>query len=112
MADRMQSIVQEVSTGALFGRYVQEVEYHAIMGNRDKAIEALESIVESGWRIYVSPDDPNLASLVDDPEYQRLMGVIQSRVDEELAKVREMEANGQLARTPDELQSIEFELDL
>ncbi len=40
------------------------------------------------------------------------MGVIQDRVAAELAKVREMEQTGRLARTPEELAGIQFDLSL
>ena len=60
----------------------------------NKAIDVLSTIVDSGWTAYVSPDDRNLATLADDPEYQRLMEVIRQRVDAELAKVRDMERKG------------------
>jgi len=60
----------------------------------------------------VTPNNRNLASIVNDPEYLRLMEVIRGRVDAERAKVREMEEKGLLARTPDDLQKVRFELGL
>jgi hypothetical protein len=72
----------------------------------------LSAIVESGWTAYVGPNNRNLASIADDPEYLRLMAVVRGRVDAERAKVREMEVKGLLARTPDELGKVRFELGL
>ena len=60
----------------------------------------------------MSPNNRNLASLANDPEYQRLMEVIRQRTDAERAKVRDMEEKGLLARTPDDLVNVEFELGL
>lgn len=40
------------------------------------------------------------------------MGVIQDRVAAELAKIREMERAGRLARTPEKLDGIQFDLSL
>lgn len=97
---------------AVYGKGLLDVELQAILGNRDKAIDALTAIVDSGWNMYISPHNLNLKSIADDPEYQRLMGVIQQRIHAELSKVREMEASGELARTPDELANIDFDLGL
>ena len=112
LADSTFPVLDTAPVFAVFGKSLLEVELHAILGNRDRAIAALTKIVDAGWSAYVSPHHLNLASLADDPEYQRLLGVIQERVDVELAKVREMEANGQLARMPDDLPNIEFDLGL
>ena len=40
------------------------------------------------------------------------MGIIQDRVAAELAKIREMEQAGRLARTPGDLDGIQFDLRL
>jgi len=112
LADSTFPVLEKAPVFAVFGKFLLEVELHAILGNRDQAIDVLKDIVDSGWNSYISPHNLNLASLADDPEYQRLLSVIQDRADAELAKVREMEANGQLARTPDDLPNIEFDLGL
>jgi TolB-like protein len=100
-----------IKAGSTNGRGLLEVELYAILGERDKAIDALIEVVNSGWFTYQSPLNPapNLSSIADDPEYLRLMGVIQQRVDAELLKVRDMEQNGQLARTPADLVNITFD---
>lgn len=110
LAERTFPVLDETPIIAMFGKALLEVELHAILGDPDRAIDALSSIVDSGWKEYVSPNNPNLASIADDPEYLRLIGVIHGRVAAELAKVREMEANGQLARTPADLPNIEFDI--
>jgi TolB-like protein len=112
LADSAFPVLRKTPVNATYGKFLLEVELFAILGDRDKAIDTLAAIVDAGWNSYVSPHNPNLAGIAEDPEYLRLTGVIQERVDAELAKVREMEENGQLARTPDDLPNIEFDLGL
>jgi TolB-like protein/Tfp pilus assembly protein PilF len=112
VADSTFPIFENIPRVAPRGRSLMEAELHALLGNRDNAINALAASVDAGWYMYVRPDNPNFASIANDPEYLRLMGVIQARVDAELAKVRYMEENGQLARTPEELHTIDFDLGL
>ena len=52
------------------------------------------------------------ASIANDPEFQRLMKVIQQRVEAERAKVSDMEEQGLLARTPADLTNVQFKLEL
>ena len=112
LADRTSPVLDDTPVFAAFGKYLLEVELHAILGDHDKAIEVLSTIVDSGWTAYVSPSNRNLASIANDPEYLRLMDVIRQRTDAERAKVRDMEENGLLARTPEDLANIRFELGL
>ena len=114
VAERAFPILAETPLGSPFGKFLNEVELHAVLGDRDNAIATLREIVDSGWYQYQSPSNPNpnLASIADDPEYLRLMGIIQQRVEAELRKVREMEDAGKLARTPEDLPNIRFDLDI
>ncbi len=112
LAERTFPVLADTPVFAAFGRFLLEVELHAILGERDKAIAALSDVVDSGLTAYVNPNNRNLASIANDPEYLRLMAVVRGRVDAERAKVREMEVKGLLARTPDELGKVRFELGL
>ena len=107
-------LMQTMPRMAFGGVGLQDVELHAILGNRDAAIEALADAIAEGYTMYHDPlrPDRNIENIVDDPEFKRLMGIIQDRVATELAKVREMEQAGQLARTPEELGGIQFDLSL
>ena len=53
---------------------------------------------------------PNLANIAGDAEFQRVFGLIQDRVRSELNKVREMENAGRMAKTPEDLPNIVFDL--
>ncbi len=107
-------LMQTMPRMAFGGVGLQDVELHAMLGNRDAAIEALAEAVAEGYTMYHDPlrPDRNFESIENDPEFKRLMGIIQDRVVTELAKVREMEQSGQLARTPEELDGIQFDLSL
>ena len=107
-------LMQTMPRMAIGGVGLQDVELHAMLGNRDAAIESLAEAVAEGYTMYHDPLQPdrNFESIVDDPEFKRLMGIIQDRVAAELAKVREMEQTGRLARTPEELEGIRFDLSL
>jgi tetratricopeptide (TPR) repeat protein len=96
------------------GIFLLDVELYAILGDRDSAIESLRAANDAGLVFYLDSEQyyPNLAKIADDPEYQRLIGLIQDRVAEELRKIREMERAGRLARTPEDLPNIIFDLSL
>ena len=80
------------------------------LSGQNNAVDA----VAGGYTTYHDPlrPDRNFENIKDDPEFKRLMGIMQDRVAAELAKVREMEQSGRLARTPEELDGIQFDLSL
>jgi len=88
-----------------------DVELHAILGERDEAIAALTAANNAGLVKFQDPEryHPNLANIAEDPEFQRLIGLLQDRVAAELEKIREMERTGQLARTPEDIPNIVFD---
>ena len=110
LAERSLDVLESMPRMAPAGKSILDVELHAIRGNRDAAVAAFAEALDSGWYRYLSPlrSYPNLESIADDPEFIRLLALNQQRVDQELAKVREMERNGQLARTPGDLPNIKF----
>ena len=86
LAERTFPVFDGAPVFATYGKFLLEVELHAILGDRDKAIDVLSTIVDSGWTAYVSPNNRNLSSIANDPAYLRLMDVIQQRTDAERAK--------------------------
>ena len=82
---------------------ISDVEIYALLGDKEKALDTFVTTVEAGWRsswwIKTEMND-NLASLHDDPRYQAIVADIQSQMAEQLARVREWEANGELASIP------------
>jgi len=112
LAERSFAVMESMPRMSYNGKSILDVELHSIMGNRDAAIAAFSEALDSGWYRYISPlrHFPNLQNISSDAKFIQLLALNQKRVDQELAKVREMEQNGQLARTPAELPGIEFDL--
>jgi len=82
---------------------VLEARIHALRGDKANAIAALRQAVDQGWRWqawYFLEHDPVLAPLHAEPEFQSIKAVVTADMAEQLARVREWEANGELASIP------------
>lgn len=114
LAEGSLDLMESMPRMAAMGIGLLDVELHAILGDRNSAIAALTAANDAGLIFYLEPERhyPNLTNVAGDPEFQRLIGLIQDRVAGELHKVREMENAGRLARTPEELPNIVFDLSL
>ena len=85
------------------GHRFADVQIYALQGEKQKALSALRQAIDQGWRIwwwYFLKHDPNLESLHDEPEYQAMVAEIEADMAQQLAEVREMERNGELAAIP------------
>jgi len=88
------------------GFRIGDVEIYALLGDKEKALSTFATAVEAGWRISWWLDteaNGNLTSLHDDSRYQAIVADIQSQMAEQLARVRQWEANGELASIPKSL---------
>jgi hypothetical protein len=90
-------------TGGL-GYGFADVDLHALRGEKEKALAALRDGVASGtrylWRLRLLYN-PNLESIRDTPEFQAIIAEIEADMAEQLARVREMERNGELEPIPE-----------
>jgi tetratricopeptide (TPR) repeat protein len=71
----------------------------ALLGQKDEALVALrEEIVDGNRRIEASCtfDQPEYDFLREEPEFQRLMEIIETDLGQQLERIREMEHNGAL----------------
>jgi hypothetical protein len=71
--------------------------------NRKKKLRFRQAIDE-GWRSfwwYSLKLDPTLESLHDEPEFQAMIAEIEADMAEQLARVREMQRNGELEPIPE-----------
>jgi hypothetical protein len=64
---------------------------------------ALRQAIDEGWRLgwWYWERDPNLESLHDEPEFQAMVAEIEADMAAQLARVREMERNGELEPIPE-----------
>jgi len=79
------------------------VEIYALLGDKEKALNTFVTAVEAGWRSswWINTElNDNLASLHDDPRYRATVSGIQFEMAEQLARIHEWAANGDLASFP------------
>ena len=90
------------------GRFlISIVQAHALQGQTAKALAALRDAIDSGWRTqwwHFLERDMNLDSIRDEPEFQAMVSEIRADMAEQLARVREWEAEGAQLPGPESLQ--------
>jgi len=82
------------------GYEIADVQIHALRGEKRKALSALRQAIDEHWRVGWQrwlKYKPDLEPLHDDPEYQVMVKEIEADMAAQLAHVREMERNGELA---------------
>ena len=87
-----------------FGYWIADVQIYALQGEKQKALAALREAIDEGWRglwWYFLERNPNLESLHGEPEYQAMVAEIKADMATQLARVREMERNGELEPIPE-----------
>jgi TolB-like protein/Tfp pilus assembly protein PilF len=92
--------IQQIPRLGLSGYGIADVQIYALQGDKQKALSALQQAIDEGWRAhwwYFLKFDPTLESLHDEPEYQAMVAEIEADMAAQLARVREMERNGELA---------------
>ena len=96
--------IQKIPRLGSYGYGIADVQIYAVQGEKQKALSALRQAIDEGWRSlwwYLLKHDPNLESLHDEPEYQSLMAGVKADMATQLARVREMERNGELEPIPE-----------
>ena len=87
-----------------WGYGIADVQIYALQGDKQKALSALQRAIDEGWREYwwyYLKYDPILESLHDEPEFQAMVAEIEANMAAQLARVREMERNGELEPIPE-----------
>ncbi len=86
------------------GYGIADVKIYALQGEKQKALSTLRKAIDEGWRLrwwYYLRLDPGLESLHDEPKYQAMVAEIEADMAAQLARVREMERNGELEPIPE-----------
>jgi len=96
--------IQTLPRLGLYGYGFADAQIYALQGEKQKALSALRQAIDEGWRSlwrYSLKLDPNLESLHDEPEFQAMVAEIEADMAAQLARVREMERNGELEPIPE-----------
>jgi hypothetical protein len=104
LLDRSLQQIQTLSRLGFGGYWIADVQIYALQGEEQKALSALRQAIDEGWRAwwwYFLKHDPNLESLHDEPEFQAMVEEIETDMATQLARVREMERNGELEPIPE-----------
>jgi TolB-like protein/Flp pilus assembly protein TadD len=104
LLDRSFQHIQTLPRLSSYGYGIADVYIYALQGDKQKALAALRQAIDEGWRgmwRYYLKHDPTLESLHDEPEYQAMVAEIEADMAEQLARVREMERNGELEPIPE-----------
>jgi TolB-like protein/Tfp pilus assembly protein PilF len=97
--ERLQAIPRMGAVG--YG--IADVEVLARLGRRDEAIAALRRAIDDGYRGFwwaQGLKSPHTVSLHDDPEFIAMMQEIKEDMALQLARVRAMQASGELPQIP------------
>jgi tetratricopeptide (TPR) repeat protein len=90
--------------GGVWGYGIADVELHALRGEKEQALAALREHAAAGtrymWRWQVLYN-PNLDSIRETPEFAAIVSEIEADMAAQLARVREMERNGELEPIPE-----------
>jgi TolB-like protein/Tfp pilus assembly protein PilF len=103
LLDKSQAAIALGRGSTIEGFSVLEARIHALRGDRASALPALRQAVDQGWRWfawYFLNHDPLLAPLHGDPEFQAMKQEIEADMAEQLARVAEWKASGELPPVP------------
>jgi len=103
LAERLLGLAWQVTQSFEPRHYEDEAAIHAMRGNDKAALDALRSlgldIQIQAWQDFIV-DHPAFEGLFDDPEFQALDEAFEAEMARQLARVREMEASGELPPLP------------
>lgn len=84
------------------GYYISDVRVYAVRNQTDRALAALQTAIDSGWRFlawYHREFDTVLESLREEPQFQRLYEQLQADLAEQSRRVRDLRESGDITLT-------------
>jgi tetratricopeptide (TPR) repeat protein len=104
LLDRSFQHIQTLPRLGGWGYFIADVRIYALQGEKQKALAALRQAIDEGWRVswwHFLKHDLSLESLHGEPEFQAMVAEIEADMAQQLARVREMERNGELEPIPE-----------
>ena len=104
LLNRSSQRIQTLPRLGVDGYGVADVQIYALRGDKRKALSALRQAIDEGWRgfwWYLLKQNPILESLHSEPEFQAMIAEIEADMAAQLARVREMQSNGELPSIPE-----------
>jgi hypothetical protein len=96
-------VMQAIPRMGVAGYGIADVEVLARLGRRDEALASLRRAIDDGYRGFwwaQGLKSPHTESLHDDPEFIAMMQEIKEDMARQLARVRAMQASGELPQIP------------
>jgi tetratricopeptide (TPR) repeat protein len=109
LLDRSLQLIQSRSRFGRRGYQIADVQIYALRGETQNALSALREAIDEGWRAewWAWFQRPNLESLHDEPKFQAMVAEIEADMAAQLARVREMERNGELELIPEVSETVQ-----
>lgn len=85
------------------GYGITNVSRYALLGQKEEAINVLREAIDTGYRNRWELESSALDSIREEPEFKAIMEYVEADWARQLANVRQMEANGELAPLPEGL---------
>ena len=99
LLERSQEVIKTMPRLGTAGYWISDVRIYALQQRPERAIAALGEAVDEGWRIlswlYLTRD-PNLDTIRDLPEFQRLYASLQEDLESQAKRVQDLRASGEL----------------
>jgi TolB-like protein len=104
LLERSLEHIRTIRRFGIDGYGISDVLVYSLQGDPKAALAALREAVDAGWRVYwwyYLEHDPNLESIRDRPEFQAILEEIRADMATQLARVRDLQASGDLPEIPD-----------
>ncbi|EDY83393.1 Bacterial transcriptional activator domain family [Verrucomicrobiia bacterium DG1235] len=101
LARRLKESVPQMNRWGATGYHAYELPIYIVLGDIPAATASLQEFIEGGGALSHVATDPFTREIHNDPEFKRLISIMNARLAAQKANLRKMEATGQLAPMPD-----------